>query len=41
MAPQLAQKYPSLLEPLQIYVNAVNSARFQLYDLVSGLMDKL
>jgi predicted Zn finger-like uncharacterized protein len=40
LAPQLAQKYPNLLEPLSTYVNAVNSGRIWLNDLISGMMGK-
>ncbi len=36
-APELAQKFPNLREPLTIYVNAINSGRLWLNDLVSGL----
>lgn len=39
-APQLAQKYPNLREPLITYVNAINSGRLWLNDLVSSLMAK-
>ena len=36
-APELAQKFPNLREPLTIYVNAINSGRLWLNDLVLGL----
>ena len=36
-APKLAQQFPNLREPLTIYVNAINSGRLWLNDLVSGL----
>ena len=36
-APELAQKFPNLREPLTLYVNAINSGRLWLNDLVSGL----
>ncbi len=39
-AQPLSQKYPSLYEPLLAYVNAVNSGRVWLNDLISGLMGK-
>lgn len=37
-APLIAQKYPSLLEPLSTYVNAVNAGRDWLNELVSGFL---
>jgi predicted Zn finger-like uncharacterized protein len=39
-APQLVQKYPGLLEPLSTYVNAVNSGRIWLNDMISSLIGK-
>jgi len=41
LAPDLAQKYPSLLEPLQAYVNFVNSGRIWLNDMFPGLIKNL
>jgi predicted Zn finger-like uncharacterized protein len=40
-APVLAQKFPSLLGPLQAYVDMINAGRIWLNELLSGLIGKI